>query len=35
MRMMTLRLVCERSAMIHPDNILKIAEELCDAGTLR
>lgn len=34
-RMMTLRLVCERSAEIHPDQILKIAEELCDAGTLR
>lgn len=34
-RTMTLRLVCERSAAIHPDHILKAAEELCVAGTLR
>ena len=34
-RMMTLRLVCERSAAIHPDHILKDAQNLCAAGTLR
>ncbi len=34
-RMMTLRLVCERSAAIHPDHILKDAQNLCSAGTLR
>ena len=34
-RTMTLRLVCERSAAIHPDHILGVAEELCNAGTLR
>ena len=34
-RTMTLRLVCERSAVIHPDQILDIAQELCKAGTLR
>ena len=34
-RMMTLRLVCERSEAIRPDHILGVAKELCDAGTLR
>lgn len=34
-RTMTLRLVCERSAAIHPDSILGVARELCVAGTLR
>ena len=34
-RTMTLRLVCERSAVIHPDHILGVAQKLCDAGTLR
>ena len=34
-RTMTLRLVCERAAAIHPDYILTVAKELCAAGTLR
>lgn len=34
-RAMTLRLVCERSAAIGPDYILKVADDLRVAGTLR
>jgi hypothetical protein len=34
-RTLILRLVCERSVAIHPENILKVAETLCAAGTLR
>ena len=34
-RAMTLRLVCERAAVISPDYILQVAKDLCNAGTLR
>jgi hypothetical protein len=34
-RTLTLRLVCERAAAFDPDNILQVAKDLCDAGTLR
>ena len=34
-RTMALRLVCERSATIHPDHILDVARTFCAAGTLR
>ena len=34
-RTMTLRLVCERAAVISPDHILQVAKDLCAAGTLR
>jgi len=34
-RTLTLRLVCERSATIDPEYILKVAQDLCAAGTLR
>ena len=34
-RTMTLRLVCERAAAIDPDYILTVAQNLCNAGTLR